>query len=144
MAARVGNPVPKPIREQLDRGEEPVVYELVTRPKDPGEPEPGTSADQFAAAIATGDQHELLLTRQRLAVVTTGRRDREPRLALSVPRDDLTGVEAAGSGTERGRIRFRFRDGSETFGVMGLLLPRPARRFLAAYEDTTPTRRRRR
>jgi hypothetical protein len=144
MAARVGNPVPKQIREQLDRGEEPAVYELVTRPKDPGDAGPDTSAGRFAAAIAIGDQHELLLTRQRLAVVTTNRRDSEPRLALSVPRDDLVGVELVGSGLERGRIRFAFRDGSETFGVMGLALPRPARRFLAAYEETTPKRGRRR
>jgi hypothetical protein len=140
MAERVGNPVPQQIRGQLDRGEQPLVYELVTRPKHPGDDGPDTWAGRFGTAIGTDDQHELLLTRQRLAVVTTTRRDREPHLTLSVPRVEITAVEADGSGLERGRIRFEFRDGSRTWGVMGLVLPRPARRFLAAYESSTPKR----
>jgi len=138
VAERVGNPVPGEIRDQLDRGERPLAYELVTRPKDPGAPDDGSWAARFATAIGTDDQHELLLTKQRLAVVTTPRRDRRPAIALSVPRHEVVAVEPAGSGLERGRLRFRFRDGSATHGVMGLVLPRPARRFLAELEASTP------
>jgi hypothetical protein len=143
MAERVGNPVPDEIRDQLERHEQPLVYELVTRPKDPGTATRDTWAGAFATAIARGDQHELLLTQQRLAVVTTDRRDKQPALVVSVPLDALVAVEPDGSGLERGRIRFAFRDGSETHGVMGIVMPRPARRFLAAYESTTPKGRRR-
>jgi len=140
MPERVGNPVPQQIRDQLDRGEEPLAFELVTRPKHPGDDDPDTWAGRFAAAIRTDDQHELLLTKQRLAVVTTRRRGREPALVLSVPRHELVSIEAAGSGLERGRLRFEFRDGSVAHGVMGLVLPRPARRFLAEHEASTPKR----
>lgn len=136
MAERVGNPVPDDIRRQLDRHETPLVYELVTRPKDPGGPAPGTWAARFAAVVGTDDQHELLLTRQRLMVVSTDRRTKDAELVLSVPLDEVAGVESDSTGLERGRVRFTFRDGSETYGVMGLVLPRPARRFLAAYETT--------
>jgi hypothetical protein len=142
MAERVGNPVPRQIRQQLDRGEQPLVYELVTRPKEPGDLAEGTWAARFGDAIGTDDQHELLLTRQRLAVVTTDRRTKEPAIALSVPRHEVVAVEPAGSGLERGRLRFGFRDGSATHGVMGLVLPRPAKRFLDAYESSTPKARR--
>ncbi len=144
MAERVGNPVPREIREQLERGEEVLVYELVTRPKDAGDRPTGSWADRFAAAIGTDDQHELLLTRQRVLVVTTERRSKEVAIVLSVPLDELVAVESAGSGLERGRVRFAFRDGSETHGVMGLVLPRPAGRFLAAFASTAPGRRGRR
>ncbi len=140
----MGNPVPAEIREQLERGETPLVYELVTRPKDPGDAGPGTWAGRFAAAIATDDQHELLLTAQRLAVVSTDRQTKEPELVLSVPLDELVAVEAEGSGLERGRVRLTFRDASATHGVMGLVMPRPARRFLDAYESTRPGGKRRR
>lgn len=139
MAVRVGNPVPDEIREQLGRNEAPLVYELVTPPKDPGELEDGSWAERFAAAIRTGDQHELLLTKQRLAVVAS-LRGKQPHIALSVPRHQIAGVTAAGAGLERGRLRFDFRDGSTTHGVMGLLLPRPAQRFLAAHEASDPRR----
>ena len=77
-------------------------------------------------------------TRQRLAVVSTRRRDKVATLTISVPLDELVAVESDGSGLERGRIRFGFRDGSETHGVLGLVLPRPARRFLTAYDSATP------
>jgi hypothetical protein len=140
MGERVGNPVPKQIRELLDRGEQPLVYELVTRPKVPFDGDEGSWGGRFAAAIDDPHQHELLLTRQRLAVVTTDRRSKEPAMVLAVPLDEVFGVEAAGSGLERGRVRFAFRDGSEAHGVMGLAVPRPARRFLAAFEEATPKR----
>ncbi|MFP5321107.1 MAG: hypothetical protein ACLGIC_04585 [Acidimicrobiia bacterium] len=142
MGERVGNPVPKQIRAQLERGEHPLVYELVTRPKAPFDGDGSSWAGRFAAAIATDDQHELLLTAQRIAVVTTDRRSKEPTIAVSVPRDEVVAVDAAGSGLERGRVRFEFRDGSVAHGVMGLALPRPARRFLAAHEASDPRRRR--
>lgn len=138
MAERVGNPVPPEIRARLDRGERPLVYELVTRPKRQLDAVEGTWAERFAEVIGTDDQHELLLTAQRLAVVTTERRKGDPELVLSVPRDQVVTVEPAGSGLERGRIRFDFRDGSQAHGVMGLVMPRPARRFLEAYSASTP------
>lgn len=138
MAERVGNPVPREIREQLERGESPFVFELATPPKDPGDAADHTLAGQFAASLRTGDQHELLLTKQRLAVVSTKRRDDAPDLVLSIPLDEVVAVEPDGSGLERGRIRFEFRDGSQTHAVMGLVLARPARRFLSAYESAQP------
>ncbi len=142
MAERVGNPVPGAIKEQLARSEVPLVYELVTPPKDPGTPVAGSWALRFADALRSDAQHELLLTKNRIAVVATRRSDRSCAIALSVPLDEVVAVEAVGSGAERGRLRFDFRDGSTTTGVMGLVLPRPARRFLAAFEAATPRRRR--
>lgn len=141
MAERTGNPVPNEIRGQLERRETPLVFELVTSPKRPLDAPTGSRADRFAEVIRTPDQHELLLTAQRIAVVSTDRRSKEPAIALSIPLDEILDVEAAGSGLERGRIRFAFADGSVAHGVMGLVLPRPARRFLDAYESTRPDRR---
>lgn len=141
MAERVGNPVPTEIREQLERGEEPVVYELVTPPKDDGAPAGGTWGARLAASLRTDDQHELLLTKNRIAVVTTVRRTKAREIAVSVPLDEIVSLTHVGGGTERGRLRFDFRDGSSTYGVMGLVLPRPARRFLAGFDEVTPGRR---
>lgn len=142
MAERVGNPVPQEIRDQLERGESPLVYELVTPPKDDGDPDHGSWAQRLSAALRSDAQHELLLTKNRMVVVSTDRRSKERAIECSIALDEVTAVEPAGSGAERGRIRFDFRDGSSTCGVMGLVLPRPARRFLAAYEAATPGRRR--
>lgn len=142
MAERVGNPVPKEIRDRLERGESPLVYELVTPPKDPGTLDGDSWADRFAAALAISAQHELLLTRSRVMVVSTDRGSKAKKIALSIPLDEIVAIEAAGSGAERGRLRFDFRDGSSTHGVMGLLFPRPARRFLAAYGAIQPRGRR--
>ncbi len=142
MAERVGNPVPKAIRDRLDRGESPLVYELITPPKDPGALDGDSWADRLAESLADDAQHELLLTRSRIAVVSTDRRSKAKEIALSIPLDEVVAVEHAGSGAERGRLRFDFRDGSSTYGVMGLVLPRPARRFLAAYEAAQPRGRR--
>ncbi|WP_436793361.1 hypothetical protein [Actinospongicola halichondriae] len=142
MAERVGNPVPKKIRERLARGETPLVYELMTPPKDPGAPETGSWAQRLADTLRSDAQHEVLLTKNRIAVVATQRSDRSCSIELSVPLDEVVSVELVGSGVERGRLRFDFRDGSSTCGVMGLVLPRPARRFLASFEAATPRRRR--
>jgi hypothetical protein len=141
MAERVGNPVPSEIRDQLERGEDPLVYELATPPKDPGAPAGGTWAAQLAAALDPDDQHEVLLTKNRIVVVTTVRRTKNREIALSVPHDEIVAITHVGAGAERGRLRFDFRDGSATYAVMGLLFPRPAKRFLAAYESATPGRR---
>ena len=102
MAERVGNPVPEEIRDQLEGGEDVLVFELVTRPKAAHVGDDGTWAARFAGAIWTDDQHEVLLTRQRLAVVTTGRRDKAHDIAISVPLDELVAVEAAGAGLDAG------------------------------------------
>ncbi len=142
MAERVGNPVPMAIREQLERGEEPLVYELVTPPKDAGDPSLGSWGARLAEALDPAHQHELLLTKNRIAVVTTVRSTKEASIDLSLPLDEIVAIDHVGSGAERGRLRFEFRDGSATHVVMGLLLPRPAKRFLAAYEAATPGRRR--
>lgn len=142
MAERVGNPVPQEIRDQLERGEGPLVYELVTPPKNDGDPAEGSWAHRLSTALRSDAQHELLLTKNRMAVVSTDRRSKARAIECSIPLDEVTGVEPEGSGAERGRIRFDFRDGSSTSGVMGLVMPRPARRFLAAYEAATPGRRR--
>lgn len=141
MAERVGNPVPSDIRQQLERGEEPLVYELVTPPGDPGTPPDGSWAARLAAVLHPDDQHELLLTKNRIAVVTTVRKTKERAIALSLPHDEIVSVTHVGAGVERGRLQFDFRDGSATYAVMGLVFPRPAKRFLAAYEAATPGRR---
>lgn len=137
----MGNPVPKAIRERLERGEEPLVYELVTPPKDPGSPRIGSWGARLAEVLDPDNQHELLLTKNRIAVVTTVRRTKEATIDLSIPHDEVVAIDHAGSGTERGRLHFEFRDGSETYVVMGLLFPRPAKRFLSAYESALPGRR---
>lgn len=141
MAERVGNPVPMAIRERLERGEEPLVYELVTPPKDPGAPPLGSWGARLAEVLDPDHQHELLLTKNRIAVVTTVRRTKEASIDLSIPHDAIVSIGHVGSGTERGRLHFEFRDGSETHVVMGLLFPRPAKRFLSAYESAQPGRR---
>lgn len=142
MAERVGNPVPKEIRDQLERGETPLVYELVTPAKDDGAPDPSTSAGALADALLVSAQHELLLTKHRIVVVRTDRRSKDKSIVASLPLDEVTGITPVGSGTERGRLRFDFRDGSTANVVMGLLFPRPGRRFLEAFEAATPGRRR--
>lgn len=141
MGERVGNPVPQEIRERLERGEVPLVYELATPPKDARGPDAGSAADGLAAALRSDAQHELLLTKNRIAVVSTRRRGREREIARSIPLDEVVSIDHVGSGLERGRLRFDFRDGSSTDVVMGLVFPRPAQRFLAAYEDVDPGRR---
>ncbi|MDE0804960.1 MAG: hypothetical protein OSA99_16770 [Acidimicrobiales bacterium] len=142
MAERVGNPVPRAIKDQLERGETPLVYELVTPAKDDGSPDDGSSAAELADALRASAQHELLLTKHRIVVVRTDRRSKDKAIVASIPLDEVVAIEAVGSGTERGRLRFGFRDGSSANVVMGLLFPRPGRRLLAAYEAATPGRRR--
>ena len=141
MAERVGNPVPKEIREQLVRNEVPLVYELVTPPKRADQNAVDSWGAELCDVLRADARHELLLTRNRIVVVATARRQKLGVIALSIPLDVVTGVERAGSGAERGRVRFDFRDASCAHGVMGLLLPRPAERFVAAYEDAHPGRR---
>lgn len=142
MAERVGNPVPPDIRKQLERGESPLVFELVTPAKDDGSPDPATLASDLADALRVSAQHELLLTKHRIVVVRTDRRSKDRAIVASVPLDGVVAIERVGSGAERGRLRFDFRDGSTTNVVMGLLFPRTAQRFLDAYEAATPGRRR--
>ncbi len=142
MAERVGNPVPEEIRARLERSEVPLVYELVTPPKDDRAPAGGTQAAVVARVLRVDAQHEMLLTKNRIAVVSTDRRSKQKEIAASVPLDEIIAIGVAGSGTERGRLRMDFSDGSSTDVVMGLMFPRPARRFLAAYEAATPGRHR--
>ncbi|MFT0848271.1 hypothetical protein VR010_11025 [Actinomycetaceae bacterium L2_0104] len=83
---------------------------------------------------ATGAGAHLLLTNYRLAIVDSSSHG----FRLSIPRQEIAGIEGAPRLGQFGRIQIVFRDGSVVRPMLGMLLPRAAKRFLRAWQTGQP------